>query len=82
MGADPSAESTANNRPAENPQRVPTNNNAQQNRDLPPVRQIFQPGSNLELRPLSNEEALALDAADPRTKRGGKLEKEKNSANS
>ena len=35
-----------------------------------------------ELRPLSNEEALALDAADNRTKRGGKLVKEKDSVKS
>ena len=34
------------------------------------------------MRPLTNEEALAVDAADSRTKRGGKLEKERNTARS
>ena len=36
----------------------------------------------INLQPLSPEELLHLDAADPRTKRGEKLDKERNQAKS
>ena len=38
--------------------------------------------NGINLQPLSNEQLMALDAADPRTKRGSKLERDKNNARS
>ena len=38
--------------------------------------------SQSQMAPISNEDLLLLDAADNRTKRGAKMEKDKNSARS
>lgn len=45
---------------------------------IPPARPVLVEQHN----PLSNQELLRLDAADGRTKRGGKLERDKNSIKS
>jgi hypothetical protein len=60
---------------------VPRSRNARPARSNDQAIDLFHP-RRIDDRPLTSDELLQLDAADSRTKRGGKLERDRNSAKS